>query len=90
MAIADRSQAQITAQTLTLDLESKKEKLIKLQEASKKVLGGDQARTRKIGDLQKEIIGLEAAEEAAIVLFEKIKVPVLIWRTFDLGLDFFN
>ncbi|CAI5536725.1 unnamed protein product [Closterium sp. Naga37s-1] len=67
-ALADRSQALLTWQTLESDLGGKKTKLDRLGSVD----GSDPAKQKKAQDLQREILALEKAKEAAINEYNKI------------------
>ncbi|CAI7772990.1 unnamed protein product [Closterium sp. NIES-54] len=67
-ALADRSQALLTWQTLESDLGGKKTKLDRLGSVD----GSDPAKQKKAQDLQREILALEKAKEAAINEYKKI------------------
>ncbi|CAI7827422.1 unnamed protein product [Closterium sp. NIES-54] len=73
-ALADRSQALLTWQTLESDLGGKKTKLDRLGSVD----GSDPAKQKKAQDLQREILALEKAKEAAINEYKKITVSLLI------------
>ncbi|CAI5493958.1 unnamed protein product [Closterium sp. Naga37s-1] len=67
-ALADRSQALLTWQTLESDLGGKKTKLDRLGSVD----GSDPAKQKKAQELQREIQALEKAKEAAINEYRKI------------------
>ncbi|CAI5457890.1 unnamed protein product [Closterium sp. Yama58-4] len=67
-ALADRSQALLTWQTLESDLGGKKTKLDRLGS----VEGADPAKQKKAQELQREIQALEKAKEAAVNEYRKI------------------
>ncbi|GBG67588.1 hypothetical protein CBR_g717 [Chara braunii] len=72
-AMADRSNALLTVQTLMSELAAKKARIEKLEAQSSKVFGGDKSRTRKIADLSRDVALTEAARDVAQQEYDRIK-----------------
>jgi len=72
-AMAHRTDALLTAQTLEAEVASKKQRITRLDEQRAKVFGGDKARQRKIDELTREVEAAEASHGAALEEFERIK-----------------
>lgn len=81
-AFADRQQAMVSLQTVGGELVGKKERLAKMEEAAKKVLGGDKARVVKT---KEEIQKMEYARGEEEKEYEKLKVGHLscVYATFS-------
>ncbi|KAJ6818722.1 sorting nexin 2B-like [Iris pallida] len=72
-AFSDRSNAQLTVQTLMSDLSSLHGRAEKLEAASSKIFGGDESRIRKLEEIRKTIRVTEEAKVCAVREYEKIK-----------------
>ncbi|KAI4368925.1 hypothetical protein MLD38_017426 [Melastoma candidum] len=72
-ALADRSSALLTVQTLLSELSSLQSRSEKFEAATSKIFGGDKTRIRKLEELQETIKATEDAKNVAIRQYEWIK-----------------
>mmetsp|Transcript_30233 Transcript_30233/g.41845 ORF Transcript_30233/g.41845 Transcript_30233/m.41845 type:complete len:619 (+) Transcript_30233:130-1986(+) len=72
-ALADRTNALLTAQTLESELKAKKERMTKLETHKAKVFGGEKNHQRRVEDLRKEIEACENSHRCAVQEYGRIK-----------------